>query len=126
MKVHVLDRMVIKYTCIDYCSACTCTCIYHSIVLTLNYYFNCKELSNPILYLDIMRWAWEQDYHNRPSAVELESVLEQSAIPHLVDAYSMKGNSYQKVLSSDYCWFTIHVYYYKCTLYMFVCFTCSM
>lgn len=45
-----------------------------------------------------MKWAWQQDYHDRPSSSELESVLSMSAIPHLVDAYSMQGNCYQQVL----------------------------
>lgn len=44
-----------------------------------------------------MKWAWEQDYHNRPSASKLESLLSSPEIPHLIDAYSLHGFCYPKV-----------------------------
>uniref|UniRef100_A0A1X7UH02 non-specific serine/threonine protein kinase n=1 Tax=Amphimedon queenslandica TaxID=400682 RepID=A0A1X7UH02_AMPQE len=59
-----------------------------------------KELSNPILYLDIMRWAWQQDYHDRPTSSQLDSVLSLPAVPHLVDAYSLEDHCYQQVTSA--------------------------
>lgn len=58
-----------------------------------------QELCNPILYLDIMRWAWQQDYHDRPTSSQLESVLSLPAVPHLVDAYSLEDNCYQNVMT---------------------------
>ena len=47
-----------------------------------------------------MQWAWDQDYHNRPSAVQLESVLSRPEIPHLIDAYSLHELCYPKVIIS--------------------------
>ena len=44
-----------------------------------------------------MKWAWEQDYRDRPSSSQLESVLTTPAVPHLVDAYSLQGYSHPKV-----------------------------
>ena len=58
-----------------------------------------QELCNPILYLDILRWAWQQDYHDRPTSSQLESVLSLPAVPHLVDAYSLEDNCYQNVMT---------------------------
>ena len=55
-----------------------------------------------------MKWAWEQDYRDRPSSSQLESVLTTSAVPHLVDAYSLQGRCHPKV----------HYKYYNCTYYI--------
>lgn len=48
-----------------------------------------QELNTPILYLDVMRWCWQQDYRNRPTAQQLQEVLANPAIPRLVDAISL-------------------------------------
>ena len=45
-----------------------------------------QELNNPMLYLDIMRWCWQQDFRNRPSAAQLRDVLTNPSIPYLLDA----------------------------------------
>lgn len=39
-----------------------------------------------MLYLDIMRWCWQQDFRSRPSAAQLSDVLTNSSIPYLLDA----------------------------------------
>ena len=49
-----------------------------------------QELNNPILYLDIMRWAWQQDFHHRPSAAQLEKILASPSIPLMVDAFNLQ------------------------------------
>jgi serine/threonine protein kinase len=59
-----------------------------------------KELNNPVLFLDIMRWSWSQYYRDRPSASQLESVLSSTEISQLIDAYSLQDYSYSKVTSS--------------------------
>jgi hypothetical protein len=50
-------------------------------------------LNNPILYLDVMRWCWQQDFRARPSAGQLEEILTNPSIPHLVDAISLHNSS---------------------------------
>ena len=52
-----------------------------------------QELNNPILFLDVMRWCWQQDFTLRPSAEQLEEILTNPSIPHLVDAISLHSSS---------------------------------
>lgn len=52
-----------------------------------------QELSNPILYLDIMRWCWQQDFRSRPSASYLIDVLSSDSVPQLVEAISLHGTT---------------------------------
>lgn len=52
-----------------------------------------QELNNPILYLDVMRWCWQQDFRARPSASQLEDILTNPSIPYLVDAISLHNSS---------------------------------
>ncbi len=52
-----------------------------------------QELNSPILYLDVMRWCWQQDYHHRPSAAQLSTLLPNPALPRLVDAVSLNNSS---------------------------------
>ncbi len=46
-------------------------------------------MNNPILYLDTMRWCWQQDYRLRPSARQLMDVLSNASLSQLVDAISL-------------------------------------
>ena len=48
-----------------------------------------QELNNPILFLDVMRWCWQQDFRNRPSAVQLTEILTNPSISRLVDAMNL-------------------------------------
>ena len=52
-----------------------------------------QELNNPILYLDVMRWCWQQDFRARPSASQLEEILTNPSIPYLVDAISLHNSN---------------------------------
>lgn len=52
-----------------------------------------QELNNPILYLDVMRWCWQQDFRARPSASQLEDILTNPSIPYLVDAISLHNSN---------------------------------
>lgn len=45
-----------------------------------------------------MRWAWSQDYHNRPSATQLKETLSQLSVSHLVNAYPLQPFLSPKVL----------------------------
>ena len=60
-----------------------------------------QELSNPILYLDIMRWCWQQDFRSRPSARQLIEVLTNQSVPRLVDAISLHSTT--RVTCSAIC-----------------------
>lgn len=51
-----------------------------------------QELNNPMLYLDIMRWCWQQDFRSRPSAAQLSEVLANPSIPYLLDAMPLHNN----------------------------------
>lgn len=46
-----------------------------------------------MLYLDIMRWCWQQDFRTRPSADQLEEILTNPSIPYLVDAISLHNSN---------------------------------
>ncbi len=50
-----------------------------------------QELNNPMLYLDIMRWCWQQDFRSRPSAALLSEVLTNPSIPYLLDAVPLNS-----------------------------------
>jgi serine/threonine protein kinase len=52
-----------------------------------------RELSNPILYLDVMRWCWQHDFRSRPSADHLIEVISSDSVPRLVEAISLHGTS---------------------------------
>ena len=52
-----------------------------------------QELNSPILYLDVMRWCWQQDHRDRPSAEQLSNVLTNPSIPRLVDAVSLHSSN---------------------------------
>ena len=64
--------------------------IFIIIIIVNDNYMSFQELNNPLLFLDVMRWAWEQDYHNRPSATQLKEVLLQSSVSHLINAYPLQ------------------------------------
>ena len=38
-----------------------------------------------------MRWAWQQDFHQRPSAFQLEELLASPSVPLMVDAYNLQA-----------------------------------
>ena len=40
-----------------------------------------------------MRWCWQQDFRNRPSAHQLVNVLSNNSVPRLVDAISLQSNA---------------------------------
>ena len=46
-----------------------------------------------MLYLDVMRWCWQQDFRTRPSAKQLEEVLSNPSIPYLIDAISLHNSN---------------------------------
>ena len=46
-----------------------------------------------MLYLDVMRWCWQQDFRARPSATQLEEILTNPSIPYLLDAVSLHSCS---------------------------------
>ena len=48
-----------------------------------------QELNNPLLYLDMMMWCWQDDYNIRPNAKVLTDLLSLSAVPHLIEAFSL-------------------------------------
>ena len=57
-----------------------------------------------------MRWAWQQDYRDRPSAAQLQDILSYSSVPHLVDAYPLVPFVYAKV-----CHIHTYIPIYMCT-----------
>ena len=52
-----------------------------------------QELNNPILYLDTMRWCWQQDYRSRPSADQLVGSIANESVSRLVDAISLHNTT---------------------------------
>lgn len=52
-----------------------------------------QERNNPMLYLDVMRWCWQQDFRARPTASQLEEILTNPSIPYLVDAISLHNSN---------------------------------
>ena len=52
-----------------------------------------QELNNPILFLDVMRWCWHQDFRFRPMASDLIHSLESPSLPRLLDAISLHDNA---------------------------------
>lgn len=67
--------------------------VYYRAVFNLCLHSAPQELNNPILYLDVMRWCWQQDFRVRPSARQLEEILLNPSIPHLVDAISLHNSN---------------------------------
>ncbi len=46
-----------------------------------------------MLYLDVMRWCWQQDFRTRPTAIQLEEILQNPSIPYLLDAVSLHNSN---------------------------------
>ena len=63
-----------------FCFCCCCYCF-------------TQELNNPILFLDVMRWCWQQDFRNRPSAAQLMEILTNPSISRLVDALNLHNSN---------------------------------
>ena len=40
-----------------------------------------------------MRWCWQQDFRNRPSALQLSEILTNPSIPRLVDALNLHNSN---------------------------------
>lgn len=65
-----------------------------SLILNCLFMFNfgfLQELNNPILFLDVMRWCWQADFRNRPSASVLEKVVTNPSFSRLVDAVPLSS-----------------------------------
>ena len=46
-----------------------------------------------MLYLDLMRWCWQQDYRHRPSATQVAEFITAPSFPRLVDAIALDSNA---------------------------------
>ena len=52
-----------------------------------------QELNNPMLYLDLMRWCWQQEYRHRPSAAQVAEFITAPSFPRLVDAVALNSSA---------------------------------
>ena len=46
-----------------------------------------------MLYLDLMRWCWQQEYRHRPSAMQVAEFITAPSFPRLVDAIALNSNA---------------------------------
>ena len=46
-----------------------------------------------MLYLDMMRWCWQQEYRHRPSAAQVAEFITAPSFPRLVDAIALNSNA---------------------------------
>ena len=46
-----------------------------------------------MLYLDLMRWCWQQEYRNRPSATQVTEFITAPSFPRLMDAIALNSNA---------------------------------
>ena len=46
-----------------------------------------------MLYLDLMRWCWQQEYRHRPSATQVAEFITAPSFPRLVDAIALNSSA---------------------------------
>lgn len=46
-----------------------------------------------MLYLDLMRWCWQQEYRHRPSSSQVAEYISTAAFPRLVDAIALNSSA---------------------------------
>ena len=79
----------------------------HTHTLSLSLSLITQELNNPILFLDVMRWCWQQDFRNRPTAVQLTEILTNPSISRLVDALNLHNSN--EITCASICTLPIEV-----------------